>query len=234
MSGHTLEYWQALELLDPASTCSSYATWNVVYVYFQAVKEHSPVKSGIDMLEISLTIAPIVIIPGMSVAIFNRSCIQNYINWVVSIVSFAVLSLINADTHNPRIAGLQLPAAVGVGILYVTIMFPVLAPLGVSKNAHALTSFIFVHTFSYTFGITISSTVMQNELEQRLPPLHRALPPTPGPRIRHHDPWPHRNGAPAHAAGVCSIDCGHMACAHGDRRHGAHVVSDHKGYPDVG
>ncbi|KAF8576155.1 MFS general substrate transporter [Ramaria rubella] len=150
----------------------------VVYylpVYFQAVKEHSPVKSGIDMLEISLTIAPVAIITGVSVAIFNRYRIQNYVGWVISIVGFAVLSLIDADTHGAKLAGLQLPAAVGVGILYAAVSFPVLAPLGVSENAHALAFFIFVRTFSYTFGIAIGSTVMQNELSKRLPPAFIAL-----------------------------------------------------------
>ncbi|KAF8578396.1 hypothetical protein K439DRAFT_1638879 [Ramaria rubella] len=195
------EYWQALKLLDPASTCSSYATWNI------AVKEHSPVN----------------IIPGVSVTIFNRSHIQNYIDWVISIVSFAVLSLINADTHSAKIAGLQLPAAVRVGILYVTVLFPILVLLGVSENAHILTSFIFVRTFSYTFSLTIGLTVPTCTH-------HRAL----KSRIEGPVVEPCHDGAPAHAAGVRSINCGHMVCAHGDRTHGACVVSDHKGYPNVG
>lgn len=33
-------------------------------VYFQAVKVHSPFKSGVDMLELSLTIAPVAHVSG--------------------------------------------------------------------------------------------------------------------------------------------------------------------------
>ena len=54
-----------------------------------------------------------------------------------------------AETHGLKLAGLQLAAAIGVGILYAAVTFPIMAPLGVGENAHALAFFMFVRTFSY-------------------------------------------------------------------------------------
>jgi len=144
-------------------------------VYFQAVKGHSPTKSGIDMLELSLTIAPVAILCGVSVAVFNRYRVQNYIGWILSIAGFALLSLIDAETTGVKLAGLQIMAAIGVGILYAAVTFPVLAPLGVSENAHALAFFMFARTFSYTFGIALGGSILQNSLSTNLPASFIAL-----------------------------------------------------------
>lgn len=61
----------------------------------------------------------------------------------------SLLSYVGAYTHGAALAALQLPAAIGIGILYAAVTFPILAPLGVEENAHALAFFMFVRTFSY-------------------------------------------------------------------------------------
>jgi hypothetical protein len=143
-------------------------------LYFQAVKSHSPLNSGVDMLELSLTVTPVAYVPasapppllptlfllitcriltGISVAVFNRYRLQSYIGWLISIAGFSLLSIIKAETHGVWLAGLQLPAAVGVGILYSAVTFSILAPLTVEQNAHALAFFMFVRTFSYVSNI---------------------------------------------------------------------------------
>ena len=48
-------------------------------------------------------------------------------------------------------------------------VFPALAPLPVDRTAAALAFFAFVRAFAQTWGITIASTVLQNELKKKLP-----------------------------------------------------------------
>lgn len=48
-------------------------------------------------------------------------------------------------------------------------IFPVLAPLSVNHNASALAFYAFVRSFAQTWGITIASTILQNELSKNLP-----------------------------------------------------------------
>jgi hypothetical protein len=96
------------------------------------------------------------IIAGISVAVLNRYRLQNYLGWLISIAGFSLLSFIKADTHGLALAGLQLAAAIGIGILYAATTFPVLAPLRVEQNAHALAFFMFVRTFSYVSALPCS------------------------------------------------------------------------------
>ena len=49
-------------------------------------------------------------------------------------------------------------------------VFPILAPQPVENSASALAFFAFVRSFAQTWGITISSTVLQNQLKKKLPP----------------------------------------------------------------
>lgn len=46
---------------------------------------------------------------------------------------------------------------------------PVLAPLPVSRNAHALAFFAFCRSFAGVWGVTVGGTILQNELGRRLP-----------------------------------------------------------------
>ncbi|TFY76572.1 hypothetical protein EWM64_g7440 [Hericium alpestre] len=65
----------------------------------------------------------------------------------------------------PSIIGLALIA----GFLFAGTIFPVLAPLSVERIAAALAFFAFVRAFAQTWGITIASTILQNELKKKLP-----------------------------------------------------------------
>ena len=52
---------------------------------------------------------------------------------------------------------------------YAATIFPVLAPLSVERTAGALAFYAFVRSFAQTWGITIASTILQNELKKKLP-----------------------------------------------------------------
>ena len=52
---------------------------------------------------------------------------------------------------------------------YPAPVFPILAPLPVERSASALAFFTFVRSFAQTWGITISATILQNELKRKLP-----------------------------------------------------------------
>lgn len=50
-----------------------------------------------------------------------------------------------------------------------TLYFPVLAPLPVTENAHALAFFAFGRQFAGLWGISIGASILQNQLGKRLP-----------------------------------------------------------------
>ncbi|KAI1785125.1 iron permease [Ganoderma leucocontextum] len=138
-------------------------------VYFQASLGASAIRSSVYGFALSLTISPFGILTGLSVQIVNRYRPQNYIGWMFIIVGFGVLSIL--DEHSSRAAyiGSQIPLAVGLGMVWISTQFPILAPLPFSNSAHALSFFTFIRCFAQSWGIVLGGTILQNSLLNKLP-----------------------------------------------------------------
>ncbi|KAI0776679.1 iron permease [Trametes elegans] len=146
-------------------------------IYFQASKEVSAIKSGIDMFGLSFSIPLFAIVAGVSIEVFSKYRPQNYLGWVFTIVGFVLLSLLNKDSGPAKYIGFQIPLGVGLGILWISTQFPILAPLPFSNSAYALAFFIFVRNFAQSWGIVVGGAILQNVLTEKLPtPLTDTLP----------------------------------------------------------
>ena len=117
-------------------------------MYFQASLGASAIRSSVYGFALSLTISPFGILTGLSVQIINRYRPQNYLGWMFIVVGFGVLSTL--DEHSSRAAyiGSQIPLAVGLGMVWISTQFPILAPLPFSNSAHALSFFTFIRCFA--------------------------------------------------------------------------------------
>ncbi|KAL1937975.1 hypothetical protein VTO73DRAFT_12725 [Trametes versicolor] len=138
-------------------------------IYLQASKEASALKSGIEMFGLSFTIPIFAIVAGVSVEIIHIYRPQNYVGWLFSIVGFVLLSLLNEKSSAATYIGFQIPLGVGLGILWISTQFPILAPLPVSNSAYALAFFVFVRNFAQSWGIVVGGAILQNVLTEKLP-----------------------------------------------------------------
>ncbi|KAI0632743.1 iron permease [Trametes polyzona] len=138
-------------------------------IYLQASKEASPIRSGIEMFGLSFTIPIFAIVAGVSVEIIHIYRPQNYVGWLFTIVGFVLLSLMNAKSGAAEYIGFQIPLGIGLGILWISTQFPILAPLPVSNSAYALAFFVFVRNFAQSWGIVVGGAILQNVLTQKLP-----------------------------------------------------------------
>ncbi|KAI0667862.1 iron permease [Trametes maxima] len=138
-------------------------------VYFQASQGASAIGSGVDMIIFCFMIPLFAIVGGVSVQILNKYRPQNYVGFALMIVGFGVLSLLDENSPRPMYIGCQVPLAVGLGIVWVSTQFPILAPLPFSNSAHALAFFTFVRCFAQSWGIVIGGTILQSKLLQTLP-----------------------------------------------------------------
>ncbi|KZT60036.1 MFS general substrate transporter [Calocera cornea HHB12733] len=138
-------------------------------VYFQSTMLASPVRSAVQFLPSTLTISPCSILTGVTVALTNHYVAPNVAAWVVAIVGFALLSTLTKDSTTAEWVLYQMLTSAGLGVLWISTEFPVLAPLPASQNAHALAFFNFLRTAANTFGVTIGAAVLQNELRRTLP-----------------------------------------------------------------
>ncbi|KAI0327034.1 iron permease [Cubamyces sp. BRFM 1775] len=150
----------------------------VVYylpVYFQASKGASAIGSGVDLLPLAFTIPAFAIATGLSAEIFRRYRPQNYMGWAIILAGFGILTILDKDSSRAAYIGAQIPLGVGLGIIWISTQFPILAPLPVSNSAHALAFFTFLRSFAQSWGTIVGGTILQNELARNLPEEFRML-----------------------------------------------------------
>ncbi|KAI9066141.1 MFS general substrate transporter [Trametes sanguinea] len=147
----------------------SIATIYYLPVYFQACMATSPIHSSVNLFATALVMAPSAIVCGIIVKKTNKYRPANYVGWVLIMVGFGLLSLLKADSSTAEWAGYQVITAIGVGIIWASTVFPILAPISVTRFAAALAFYNFCRTFSQTWGISITASILQNELKRRLP-----------------------------------------------------------------
>jgi hypothetical protein len=95
-----------------------------------------------------MTLGPSLLVTGASIAITKKYRIQLWLSWAFTIGCMGALSTLRADS--PTVHGIGYPALLGIGsgMFYCATYFPVLAPLPVSENAHALAFFAFCRSFA--------------------------------------------------------------------------------------
>ncbi|KAH9858981.1 iron permease [Lenzites betulinus] len=143
-------------------------------VYFQASKGASALGSGVDMVVFCVTIPIFAIVGGLSVQVVNKYRPQNYIGWAFMVAGFGILSLLDERSSRAMYIGCQIPLAIGLGIVWVSTQFPILAPLPFSNSAHALAFFTFFRCLAQSWGIVIGGTILQTKLLDTLPAAYTA------------------------------------------------------------
>lgn len=109
------------------------------------------------------------IVSGVSVRRSGRYLPQNFVGWALIVLGFGLLSTLTVTSTRGAQIGFQVICGIGLGMIWPAPSYPVLAPLPASETAHALALFAFVRNFAQTFGVTIGSAILQNELKEKLP-----------------------------------------------------------------
>lgn len=117
-------------------------------VYYQACNLASPTASGISIFGISFSVALVSIFSGVSVTVFKFYRPQLWIGWAITMVGFGLLTTLEADSSKGKSVGYQIVVGFGIGCVYSTTYFPVLARLPVEVNAQALSLYVFLRSFS--------------------------------------------------------------------------------------
>ncbi|KAJ3005277.1 hypothetical protein NUW54_g4410 [Trametes sanguinea] len=138
-------------------------------IYFQATQGASAIGSGVDMLPIVLVIPISAVVTAATVQKFHRYRPQNRVGWVMMVVGFGLLSILTERSSRADYIGLQIPVSVGVGMIWISTPFAILAPLPFSNSAHALSFFMFARSFAQCWGIVIAGAIVQNVLQNQLP-----------------------------------------------------------------
>lgn len=117
-------------------------------IYYQGCKNSSPTRSGVDSFGLGFPLGPVLLTTGASIASTKVYRVQLWLAWSMTAASMALLSTIRADSPLSHAVGYPILLGFGSGIFYAATYFPVLAPLPVSENAHALAFFSFCRSFA--------------------------------------------------------------------------------------
>ncbi|PCH33069.1 MFS multidrug transporter [Wolfiporia cocos MD-104 SS10] len=138
-------------------------------VYYQACKAASPIASGVDVFGAAFTVAPMTVVAGAFITATKRYRAPIWAGWALLLVGHGLLSTLSASSSRARGIGFQVVTGTGIGLVYSSTYFPVLAPLPVAENAPALALYVFLRSFAQIWGVAIGGSVLQNELAHRLP-----------------------------------------------------------------
>lgn len=86
-------------------------------VYFQACKGHSPIRSGVDLLPYSFSVAPAAIFIGATTSQFQRYRPQNVLSWGFVLVGLGLQTTLHADSAVRNWVGFEFIAGIGFGML---------------------------------------------------------------------------------------------------------------------
>ncbi|KAJ2998456.1 hypothetical protein NUW54_g7027 [Trametes sanguinea] len=137
-------------------------TLSVIYylpVYFQACKGATPIQSSVKVFATTFIVSPFSIVCGVMVKATNKYRPMNYIGWALMVTGAGLLSLLKDDSRTKEWVGFQIVAAAGIGIVWASTVFPILAPLPVTRVAPALAFYNFSRVFAQVSLTTTISTV---------------------------------------------------------------------------
>ncbi len=154
-------------------------TMAIIYViptYFQAVKLSSTIMSGWMVLPFSCVVAFTAIAFAISIEIKMCYVPQNHLGWFFTVVGVPLLLLLGVDSKPVTWILVQIPVAIGCGILFVAPQFPVLASVAIEMASKALALQLFFASFGQTLGIMLAEAVFQSSVHKSIKsPLIQAL-----------------------------------------------------------
>lgn len=145
-----------------------YGAVYILPVYFQAIKDASPLQSAFDILPSTSPSAPAAVIAGLIMAITGKYKLQMIAWWGFTAVGFGLVCLFDIETPKWQWAFFQLIAGSGVGALFALTLPPIQAVLPVSEIAHATATFAFSRSFGSVWGIAISTAIFTSTVSPKL------------------------------------------------------------------
>jgi len=138
-------------------------------VFFEACKDRSPARAGVDVFGLSYSVSLAAIGVGVIVKKTGKYIIPTYVGWVLIIIGAGLLTTLGANSSLAKSVGFQLVIGAGIGITYVVGTFPLLASIPVTQTAPAMALFIFARNLGNIWGVTVGGAILQNELQRKLP-----------------------------------------------------------------
>ncbi|KAI9055073.1 hypothetical protein LZ554_000038 [Drepanopeziza brunnea f. sp. 'monogermtubi'] len=135
-------------------------------VYFQAVRNASPSRAGVMLFPTATTIAPAAAICGVIITITGRYRIFHYLGFIFMSLGCGLFALLDEKSSVAMWVGFQVLFGLGNGMVYNSMIPPLLASLPPSEVATATASWTFFRSFGSIWGIAIPSAIFNDRVNR--------------------------------------------------------------------
>lgn len=155
----------------------SYGVIYMVLIYFQAIKDRTPLESAIWAFPMTAPAAPIAIAAGLILTWCGRYRTLIFLGWALMSAGVGWLTRWGVPTSKVEWAVSQVVAGAGLGIMFPLTLPPIQASLPASRLESATATFAFVRTFGAVWGITGATTIFSTQAAKALRPVSAQLAP---------------------------------------------------------
>ncbi|KAJ4863536.1 major facilitator superfamily domain-containing protein [Trichoderma breve] len=150
---------------------SGLLVWCIVYympLYFQAVKEYSPVLTGVCIFPQTFTVAPAGAIAGIAITKSGRYRWAIWSGWALATLGLGLLCILEVGTSVPGWIFLNVVSGIGLGFLFPSVASAIQAATAPEHVPMALAMFSFFRSLGQAVGVAIGGVIFQNRMTANL------------------------------------------------------------------
>ncbi|OJD20558.1 hypothetical protein ACJ73_08108 [Blastomyces percursus] len=153
------------------TTLHGLVLWCALYympLYFETVKEYTPIVAGVSLFPMTFTVAPIAAIAGILVTKTGHWRWAVWLGFVLSTLGLGIFTILDVNTSIVAWIFLMLPAGIGLGLLFPALGFAIQASAKPGYMANAVAFFSFFRAFGQAIGVAVGGVIFQNEMRKNL------------------------------------------------------------------
>jgi EmrB/QacA subfamily drug resistance transporter len=137
-------------------------------VYFQAVLDASPTRSGIMLFPIATTTAPFGVLAGILITATGHYRVFHFAGFAMMTIACGLFTLLDDHSSTGDWVGFQILFGVGAGFIFTSCLPAILAALPESEVATATATWTFLRSFGSIWGTAIPSAVFNSRVNDLL------------------------------------------------------------------
>lgn len=145
--------------------------WSLLYylpIYYEAVKNFSPILTGVAVFPETFTVAPASVVVGFVTAITGKYRWALWSGWILTTLGMGLLYLQDVHTSTAAWVFLNLVPGLGTGILFAGMGIAIPSSSAAIDNSYAVAFFSFFRALGQSVGVAIGGTIFQNMVRQKL------------------------------------------------------------------
>lgn len=145
--------------------------WCLLYyepLYFEAVKDQSPIQAGLSLFPQTFTVAPVAVITGFIITKTGRYRWAIRAGWCLTTLGMGILYLMDVHTPTVQWVFMNLVCGLGMGLLFSSTAYAAQAAQRNEDTAFAVSMFSFFRCFGQAVGVAVGGTIFQNQIRREL------------------------------------------------------------------